>query len=590
MNSDHAEADADATGPSGANPTPLDPGEPSSAIERNVPGLVSLRTYQRRWLRSDLVAGVVLAAILVPQGMAYAELAGLPAVNGLYTTIACLVGYALMGPSKILVLGPDSSLGPLIFAAITPLVIAGDDPAKAIALAGMLAILVGLIEIGLGVGKLGFVADLLSSEVQVGYMNGLAITIIVGQLPKLSGFSTDADSFVEEVREFVTNFDQRDATALAVGLVTLAVLLGLPRITKKIPAVLVAVVGATVATAIFGFDIGTVGTLPEGLPTPEVPWTHIGDVVPLLVAAIGITLVSLTDTIALSTSFNARRGEQVKPNQEMIGVGSANIAAGFFQGFAISSSSSRTAVAEQSGAKSQLAGLVGAGMVVLLLLFFNGLLADLPNSALAAVVIAAALSFVDFGVLARLWRIRRSAVVLSVVASAGVIFLGVLEGILVAVVLSILLFFQRNWWPHGEVLGKVPGRNGWHSDNQGDDLVEEPDVVIFRWEAPLFFANSGMFADAVRELVKERRPSWIVLQCEAITDIDVTAAGMLERLDNELNAKGVHLAFVELRSRLHELVHDYGLHEALDREHFYGTIEEALADIESKTGRKASPS
>lgn len=582
-------ADADATRPASTAPTLTDPDEPSSAIERSVPGLVSLRTYQRRWLRSDLVAGIVLAAILVPQGMAYAELAGLPAVNGLYTTIACLVGYALMGPSKILVLGPDSSLGPLIFAAIIPLVVAGDDPAKAIALAGMLAILVGLIEIGLGVGKLGFVADLLSSEVQVGYMNGLAITIIVGQLPKLSGFSTDADSFVEEVREFVTNFDQRDATALAVGLVTLVVLLGLPRITKKIPAVLVAVVGATVATAIFGFDIGTVGTLPEGLPTPEVPWTDIGDVVPLLVAAIGITLVSLTDTIALSTSFNARRGEQVKPNQEMIGIGSANIAAGFFQGFAISSSSSRTAVAEQSGAKSQLTGLVGAGVVVLLLVFFNGLLADLPNSALAAVVIAAALSLADFRVLARVWRVRRSAVVLSLVASAGVIFLGVLEGILVAVVLSILLFFQRNWWPHGEVLGRVPGRDGWHSDSQGDGLVEHPDVVVFRWEAPLFFANSGMFADQLRELVAERRPSWIVLQCEAITDIDVTAAGMLERLDNELNAKGVHLAFVELRSRLHDLVHDYGLHASLDHEHFYGTIEEALAGIESETGRQASP-
>ena len=224
----------------------------------------------------------------------------------------------------------------MIFAAITPLVVAGDDPATAIALAGMLAILVGLIEIGLGVGKLGFVADLLSSEVQVGYMNGLAITIIVGQLPKLCGFSTDADNFVDEVREFVTNFDQRNATALAVGLATLAVLLVLPRVTRKVPAVLVAVVGATVVTAIFDFDISTVGTLPEGLPRPAVPWTDLGDVVPLLVAAVGIMLVSLTDTIALSTSFNAKRGEEVKPNQEMIGIGSANIAAGLFQGFAVS--------------------------------------------------------------------------------------------------------------------------------------------------------------------------------------------------------------------------------------------------------------
>jgi high affinity sulfate transporter 1 len=559
-------------------------------LQRHVPGLVTMKTYRTSWLRSDLVAGVVLAAILVPQGMAYAELAGLPAVNGLYTTIACLVGYALMGPSKILVLGPDSSLGPLIFAAIAPLVVAGDDPAVAIALAGMLAVLVGLIEIGLGIGKLGFVADLLSSEVQVGYMNGLAITIVAGQLPKLCGFSTDADNFVEEVREFATNFDQRDATAFAVGLATLTVLLVLPRVTRKIPAVLVAVVGATIATAIFGFDITTVGTLPEGLPKPDLPWTDLGDVVPLLVAAVGITLVSLTDTIALSTSFNAKRGEEVKPNQEMIGIGSANIAAGLFQGFAVSSSSSRTAVAEQSGAMTQLSAVVGAGLVVLLLLFFNDLLADLPNSALAAVVIAAALSLADFAVLARLWKVRRSAVALSVVASAGVIFMGVLEGILVAVVLSILLFFQRNWWPHGEVLGRVSGREGWHSDSQGDQLIEHPGVLVFRWEAPLFFANSGMFSQQVRHLVRERRPGWVVLQCEAITDIDVTAAGMLERLDTELNAEGVHLAFVELRSRLQELVRDYGLHRTLDSDHFYDTIAHALAAIDSTgNGGPAEP-
>jgi high affinity sulfate transporter 1 len=549
-----------------------------------VPGLVTARTYERRWFRSDLVCGIVLAAILVPQGMAYAELAGLPAVNGLYTTVACLAGYALMGPSRILVLGPDSSLGPLIFAAITPLVVAGDDPGTAIALAGMLAILVGLIEIALGIGKLGFVADLLSSEVQVGYMNGLAITIIVGQLPKLSGFSTDADTFVEEVRELFADFDQRDATALAVGLATLAILLVLPRVTRRIPAVLVAVVGATVTTDIFDLDISTVGTLPEGLPSPAVPWIDIGDLAPLLVAAVGITLVSLTDTIALSTSFNVKRGEQVKANQEMIGIGSANIAAGFFQGFAVSASSSRTAVAEQAGARSQLAGIVGAAVVVLLLVFFNGLLADLPDPTLAAVVIAAALSLADFSTLRRLWEVRPSAVVLSLVATAGVIFLGVLEGVLVAVVLSILLFFHRNWWHQGEVLGRVAGREGWHSNRDGDGLVEHPGVVVFRWEAPLFFANSGMFAEQVRQLVRERRPGWVVLQCEAVTDIDVTAAGMLKQLDNELNGRGVHLAFVELRSRLRQLVSDYGLHEALEREHFYASIEEALAEIDQSQG------
>ena len=240
--------------------------------------------------------------------MAYAELAGLPAVTGLYTTIACLVGYALMGPSRILVLGPDSSVSPLIFAAITPL-LAGGDPATAITLAGMLSLLVGAIEMGLGIGKLGFVADLLSKEVQVGYMNGLAITILVGQLPKLFGFSTDADGFVDEIDAFVSSVDQTNTTTLILGLATLAVLLGLPRISKRVPAVLVAVVGATLVTGLLDLaaeGVETVGALPQGLPVPTFPWTSVSDVGPLLAAAVGIVLVSLTDTIALSTSFAPR--------------------------------------------------------------------------------------------------------------------------------------------------------------------------------------------------------------------------------------------------------------------------------------------
>ncbi|HUS43069.1 MAG TPA: SulP family inorganic anion transporter [Ilumatobacteraceae bacterium] len=545
-----------------------------------VPGITAVRTYERSWLRFDLIAGVVLAAILVPQGMAYAELAGLPAVTGLYTTIACLIGYAVMGPSRILVLGPDSSVSPLIFAAIVPLVVVTADPATAITLAGMMAVMVGLILIGLGIGKLGFVADLLSKEVQVGYMNGLAITIFVGQLPKLAGFSTDADGFVAEVEAFLDGFADRNSTALWLGLATLAVLLGLPRLTRTIPAVLVAVLGATLVTGMFDLDIATVGDLPKGLPRPAMPWTSVSDVAPMLVAAVGITLVSLTDTIATSTAFAARRGEEVKPNQEMIGIGAANVAAGFFQGFAVSTSSSRTAVADQTGAKSQLTGLIGAGMVALLLLFFNGLLANLPQTALAAVVIAAAFSLVDLATLRRYLGLRRSSLLLSLVATAGVVFFGVLQGILIAVVLSILLFFRRNWWPHGEVLGRVDGEEGWHSDVGGHAIEERDGIVVFRWEAPLFFANAGMFRDQVRELVRQRNPRWVVLQCEAITDIDVTAADVLEQLDDELNAQGVHMAFVELRARLKHLVYDYGLFATLDAEHFYGSIEEALADIE----------
>ena len=431
-----------------------------------VPGIGMLKSYQASWLRFDLVAGIVLTAILVPQGLAYAELAGLPPVTGLYTTIACLVAYALMGPSRVLVLGPDSSVSPLIFAAIVPLAASGGDPATAIALAGMLALMVGAIEIGLGLGKLGFVADLLSKEVQAGYMNGLAITIIVSQLPKLFGFSTDADGFIREVGAFFAGLDATNAVTLTVGLATLAVMLGLPRLTKKVPAVLVAVVGATIVTAALGLadeGVKTVGILPSGLPVPAVPWTSVSDLATLAAAAVGIVLVSLTDTIATSTSFAARRGDEVDPNQEMIGVGSANIAAGLFQGFAVSVSGSRTAVADQAGAKSQVTGLVGAGLVIMLLVFCPAFLKDLPQTALAAVVIAAALSLADFGVLRVYWRVRKTSLALSLVATVGVILFGVLQGIVIAVVLAIFLFFRRSWWPPGEILGYDEGLKGWHA-------------------------------------------------------------------------------------------------------------------------------
>jgi high affinity sulfate transporter 1 len=550
-------------------------------LPKHVPGLALLRHYKGSWLRFDLTAGLILAAILVPQGMAYAELAGLPAVTGLYATVACLVGYAIMGPSRILVLGPDSSVSPLILAATLPLLGASHDPATAIALAGMLALLVGAIEIGLGVAKLGFVADLLSKEVQVGYMNGLGITIIVSQLPKLFGFSTDAEGFVDQITAFVSNLDETNGVTLAVGVGTLLVLLVLPRLSQKLPAILVAIVGATLVSALFDLSaqgVRTVGSLPQGLPTPVLPWTQLSDVAPLLIAAVGITIVSLTDTIATSTSFAARRGDEVNPDQEMIGVGTANIAAGLFQGFAVSSSASRTAVAEQSKAKSQVTGLVGAGAVVLLLLFLNSLLADLPQTALAAVIIAAAFSLIDVPVLRRYWSVRRSALLLSLVTSASVIFLGVINGIVVAIGLSILLFFRRNWWPHGEVLGRAPSGN-WHALRDRESAEQVPGIVVFRWEAPLFFANAGIFRQQVRSLARDDDVRWIVLQCEAVTDIDVTAADMLEQLSAELRSQGKHLAFVEMRARLHEQMHRYAFFRADHKEHAYSSIDAAVAFV-----------
>jgi high affinity sulfate transporter 1 len=555
---------------------------PSPAgVSRWIPGVRAARGYQREWTRSDLVAGVVLAAILVPQGMAYAELAGLPPVTGLYTTVGCLVGYAVFGPSRILVLGPDSSISPMIFAALVPLLVAG-DPHRAIALAGMLAVIVALIEIGMGLAKLGFVADLLSNEVQVGYMNGLAFVIIVGQLPKLFGFSTDAEGFGPELKAFFVHLNSTNVASLLVGVGVLAILLVLPRFTRVLPAVLVGIVVATAVSAVFDLHahgVSTVGSLPRGIPRPSFPWTKFADIGPLMIAAVGITMVSLADTIATSSSFGARRGEEVDPNQEMIGIGAANLAAGFLQGFAVSTSGSRTAVVEQAGAKTQLSSVVGAGVVVVLLLFFNSLLADLPQSALAAVLIGAALSLLDLGILVRYWRARKSALVLSVIASLGVIVLGVLQGIVIAIALAVALYFRRGWQPHGAVLGRTDTME-WHNVKRYPDAHEVPGIVVYRWEAPLFFANCSSFRRQIRELLPMRRVSWVVIQCEAITDIDVSAAQMLERLDQELNAQGVHMAFVELRTRLQNLVERYGLFETLDRNQFYPTLESGLAEIQ----------
>ena len=433
---------------------------------RSIPGVDALTSYQVSWLRSDLIAGIVLTTLLVPQGMAYAELAGLPAITGLYTSILCLVGYALFGPSRILVLGPDSSLGPMIAATILPIIGADGSPARAIALASMLALIVGAIMIGAGTAKLGFVADLLSKPTQIGYMNGLAVTILVGQLPKLCGFSIDADGLIDEARGFVHGLTNGEAVgaAVAVGAFSLVVILALGRWLPRVPAILVAVVAAIAATSVFNLaehGVSLVGTLPKGFP----PLTWPGPIsdLPLLIAgALGIALVALTDTISTASSFAARTGQEIDGNGEMIGIGAANIAAGFFQGFPVSTSGSRTAVAEQSGAKTQLTGIVGAAAIILMLVLVPGLLRNLPNPTLAAVVIAASLSLADVPGTVRLWHQRRAEFILSMTAFLGVALLGVLAGIAVAVALSILNVFRRAWWPYQTTLGRVPEMRGLH--------------------------------------------------------------------------------------------------------------------------------
>ena len=558
-------------------------------IASSLPGVRALASYRRSWLRSDLVAGLVLTTLLVPQGMAYAELAGLPAITGLYTTILCLIGYAVFGPSRVLVLGPDSSLGPMIAATILPIIGSNGSPERAIALASMLALIVGAIMITAGVAKLGFVADLLSKPTQIGYMNGLALTILIGQLPKLFGFSTDANGLINEARAFVTGLAHNEAVgaAVAIGLVSLGLILALERWLPRVPGVLVAVlvaIGASAAFDLADHGVSLVGTLPKGFPPLTVP-SPISDL-PLLVAgAIGIALVALTDTISTASAFAARTGQEVNGNGEMIGIGAANVAAGFFQGFPVSTSGSRTAVAEQAGAKTQLTGVVGAAAIVLMLVLVPGLLKNLPNPTLAAVVIAASLSLADVPGTVRLWRQRRVEFLLSITAFLGVALLGVLEGIGVAVALSILNVFRRSWWPYQTTLGRVPGMPGHHDRQLHPEAEQLPGLVIFRFDAPLFFANTRTFREQIRRLaVADPRPRWIVIAAEPITDVDTTAADMLEGLDKELNATDTHLVFAELKDPVRAKLERYELIGPLDPGHFFPTLDAAVEAFRRRTG------
>jgi high affinity sulfate transporter 1 len=553
------------------------------------PGRRTLAEYQPSWLRRDLVAGIVLTTLLVPQGMAYAQLAGLPAITGLYTTILCLVGYALFGPSRVLVLGPDSSLGPMIAATLLPIIGSNGSPTRAIALASMLALIVGAIMIAAGVAKLGFVADLLSKPTQIGYMNGLALTILIGQLPKLFGFSIDANGLLNEAHAFIHGLasGKTVGAAVAIGLVSLALILALGHWLPKVPGVLIAVVIAIAATSVFSLadhGVSLVGSLPKGFPPLTVP-NPISDLPLLIAGALGIALVALTDTISTASAFAARTGQEVDGNGEMIGIGAANVAAGFFQGFPVSTSGSRTAVAEQAGAKTQLTGVVGAVLIVLMLVLVPGLLKNLPDPTLAAIVIAASLSLADIPGTVRLWHQRRVEFTLCMAAFLGVALLGVLEGIAVAVALSILNVFRRAWWPYQTTLGRVEGMPGLHDRELHPEAQDLAGLAVFRFDAPLFFANARTFRDQIRLLAAaDPRPRWIVIAAEPITDVDTTAADMLKDLDEELNAEGTSLVFAELKDPVRDKLERYELVGPLDPAHFFPTLEAAVEAFREQTG------
>lgn len=548
---------------------------------RWLPGWRTLRSYELAWLRHDLTAGLVLTTMLVPVGIAYAEASGVGGIYGLYATIVPLLAYALFGPSRILVLGPDSALAALILAVVAPL--SGGDPLRAIALASAMAIVSGVVCISAGVARLGFVTELLSKPIRYGYMNGIALTVIVSQLPKLFGFSVEAEGPHRQAWEFAQGLlsGKPNPTALVVGASTLAAILVLQRL-PRVPAVLVAVVVATVAADVFDLaaraGISVLGVLPQGLPAPSLPIIGLNDIAPVLLGGLAVALVSFADTSVLSRVYAARMHTPPAPNQEMIGLGVANLAAGFFQGMPISSSSSRTPVAEAAGARTQLTGVVGALAITALLVVAPNLLRDLPSAALAAVVIAAAIGLIEVADLRRIYRIQQWEFWLSMVCFAGVALFGAIPGIGIAVVIAVIEFLWDGWRPHSAVLGRADGVKGYHDINRYPQASRIPGLVLFRWDAPLFFANAELFRDRVRAAVASSPTPvrWVVVAAEPVTSVDVTAADIVAELDDGLLAENIELCFAEMKDPVKDKLKRFGLFARFGAETFYPTLGEAV--------------
>ncbi len=542
---------------------------------RWLPGLVTARHYQADWLAHDLVAGVVLAAMLAPVGIAYAVASGVAGIYGLYATIVPLLAYALFGPSRIMVLGPDSSLAALILGVVLPL--SAGSPDRAIALAAAMAVVSGLVCIAAGLARLGFVTELLSKPIRYGYMNGIALTVLISQLPKLLGFSINSSgplrdlwSIAEAVLAGRTNW-----AAFAVGVGTLAVIL-LLKSSRRMPGILTGVAGATAVVGVFDLagraGVSVLGSLPHGLPTFTIPWITSADVAPVLIGGLAVALVSFADTSVLSRAYALKSGVKVDPNQEMVGLGVANLSAGFFQGFPISSSSSRTPVAEAAGARTQLTGVVGALVVALLLLAAPDLLRHLPTAALAAVVITSAIGLIEVTDLVRIFRIQRWEFWLSIVCLVGVAVFGAIPGIGIAIVIAVVEFLWDGWRPHSAVLGRTEDVEGYHDITRHPDARQIPGLVLFRWDAPLFFANAELFSERVQAIAASAPVRWLVVAAEPVTGVDVTAADMLADLDEALRKAGTKLCFAELKDPVKDKLKRFGLFTRFGESVFFPTV------------------
>jgi len=546
-----------------------------------VPALTQLREYQRSWLRGDVIAGVTVAAYLIPQVMAYAGLAGLPPVVGLWAILPSLAIYALLGSSRQLSVGPESTTALMAATVVAPL--AAGDADRYAALAAALAVVVGALAVLAWLLRLGFVADLLSHPILVGYLAGVAVIMIIGQLEKISGVPMEGDTFVSEVSSFFRRLDQLDPDTLTLGLATLAFLFIVQWRFPRLPGPLLAVLLATAAVAVFDLKdsgLAMVGEVPAAFPTLAVP--PLGDLTQLLLPAVGVLLVGYTDNVLTARAFGAKGGYEIDPNHELLALGAANIGAGLFKGFPVSSSGSRTAIGAASGSRTQLYSLVALASVVGVLLFLRPVLANFPMAALGAIVIYAAVRLVDVAGFRRLASFRRSELVLALAATVGVLAFDILYGILVAIALSVADLLARVARPHDAVLGRVPGLAGMHDVDDYPEAKTIPGLVVYRYDSPLFFANAQDFKRRALAAADEfdGNLKCFVLNVEANVEVDITALDALEEVRQELTNRGVVFALARVKQDLLDDLQAYSLAARIGADRIFPTLPTAVEAYE----------
>ncbi len=546
------------------------------------PGLGQLLNYPRGWVRGDVLAGVTVAAYLVPQVMAYASVAGLPPVAGLWAALVPLAVYAVLGSSRQLSVGPESTTALMTATALAPLVTG--DPARYAVLAAVMAVLVGGFCLLGGLLRLGFLADLLSRPVLVGYMTGVAVIMIGGQLGKVTGVAVEGDEFFDQVRSFVAGVGDAHWPTVALATVVLVMLLAISRVAPKFPGALVAVLAATAAVVLFALEtrgIRVVGEIPAGLPTPSMPMIPAADLPAMLIPAAGIAVVAFSDNALTGRTFAARKGESIDANAELRALGICNVATGLTHGFPVSSSGSRTALGDAVGSRTQVYSLVALASVVAVMFLGRGLLENFPMAALGALVVFAALRFIDITEFRRLGRFRRSELLLALATTAAVLGFGVLYGVLAAITLSVLDLLRRVARPHDGVLGLVPGVAGMHDLDDYSDARPVPGLVVYRYDAPLFFANAEDFRERALAAVVENPEGvepveWFVLNAEANVEMDLTAVDALDQLRRDLEARGIVFAMARVKHDLRALLDAAGLVERIGENRIFMTLPTAV--------------